>query len=354
LRIEEARLIVRPGPGLVARYGPVVLLVAQSDHPAAAELVAAARNTDVAAGVEMMFEVVRRKRPELVTPFCAVIQDGDELRVAVNGAIEVLAVARDSTIRVAGRDATSGVEESLGAEVSVLAIGDQPPDPAAGPLLDLVEGVVPAASITLVPRAPLATPAVAPAAVPETVAGQQPPPVEAAVAEIRRAATIAHQTLGPAPEHVEAPEVEGRLCTNGHLNNPSVGECWVCGAAVGAETARGPRPPLGRLTTKDKKSYIVDTNFVIGRRPGMAEDVAAGRARPIEVPDEHHDVSRRHAELNVEGWDLILRDLGSSNGTYYLVAGATDWVRVQPAQPVKIESGTIITLGGYEILFESV
>ena len=172
--------------------------------------------------------------------------------------------------------------------------------------------------------------------------------------EIRRAATIAHQALGPAPEHVEAPEVEGRLCLNGHLNNPSVGECWVCGTAVGAETARGPRPPLGRLTTKDKKSYIVDTNFVIGRRPGMAEDVAAGRARPIEVPDEHHDVSRRHAELKVEGWDLMLHDLGSSNGTYYLVAGATDWVRVQPAQPVRVESGTIITLGGYEILFERV
>jgi hypothetical protein len=29
-------------------------------------------------------------------------------------------------------------------------------------------------------------------------------------------------------------------------------------------------------------------------------------------------------------------------------------VRVQPDEPVKVESGTTITLGGYQILFQSV
>src|SRR5438105_3217269 len=463
MRIEEMRLIVRPGRGVVARYDRVVLLVAQADDPAAADLIAAARGTDAKAAVDRMFEIVRRREPQVVSPFCALIQDGGELRVAIHGAMEVLAVTGDSTLRVAGRDAASGVEESLGAEVSRLAIGKQTPPVSAEPLLDLVEGIVSAGSIQLVPRgeaapvaepevrmepplmevpslaaapmapppvapppvapppvvpaplapapvapapvapplvaapppppapappppaapapvaqapvaqapvapAPVASPPVAqapaapaaapPAAAPPsadkaTLAGQPPPPLASALADLRRAATISHEVLGKAPEHVDAPEVEGRLCPNGHLNNPILRECWVCGTSVSGQTARGPRPPLGRLTTKDKRSYIVDSNFVIGRKPGMAEDVAAGKARPIEVPEEHPGVSRRHAELLVEGWDLVLRDLGSSNGTYYLVAGETDWRRVEPDRPVKIASGTIITLGGFEILFDT-
>jgi hypothetical protein len=166
--------------------------------------------------------------------------------------------------------------------------------------------------------------------------------------------TIAYQAMSVAPEHTQSPEVEGRLCGAGHLNDPQAAVCWICGSAVTGPAATGPRPPLGRLTTKDRHSHILDGDFVIGRKPGTSEDVIAGRARPIDVPAEHAAVSRVHAEIRVDGWNVWASDLGSANGTYYLPAGAAKWIRMEPNKPVAITSGTTMSLGGFELIFEAV
>jgi len=99
---------------------------------------------------------------------------------------------------------------------------------------------------------------------------------------------------------------------------------------------------------------ILDGDFVIGRKPSASEDVSAGHARPIEVPAEHTAVSRLHAEIRVDGWNVWAYDLGSANGTYYLPASASQWIRMEPHQPVAIVSGTTLTLGGFELIFEAV
>jgi hypothetical protein len=425
----ESRLIPRPGSGILARFGGVVLLLARADDPAAPELIAAARETDPANAIDGLFQVARKRGGAKVAPFCAIVDDGSQRTLAIHGEMEAVVMVNGSPVRFAGRGAGSRVEEPIPEGATDIAVGDRRPKLGADPLLDLVAGIVPAGSFQLTsgarvttaeaavaaPAEPVAEPEPAAAAEPQpmvdgeqepaaavesvavaepavepeadataqhpaaeadtaeapaegiaaasaagieadaTAVGPAPPTVQASArGDVKQALTIAYQAMTVAPEHAQPPEVEGRLCEMGHLNHPAAVECWICGSAVTGQTASGPRPPLGRLSTKDKRSFILDGDFVIGRKPDVAEDVAAGRARPIEVPAELSGVSRVHAEIRVDGWDVLAYDMGSSNGTYYLPAGAGQWIRMEPHRPVPITSGTTLSLGGFEMIYETV
>jgi len=413
------RLIVQPGRGLAARRGSSVLFIADAADAAIEDLLRVLDGNDPAAVIDDLFDVIRLHRPNVVTGFCALVDDGEQLRVAIHGALELAGEDDSGSIHLAGRDAKSRVEDALGDDVKELSVAVKSPKAAGDPFLDLVDGVVEAGSITLAERgakrvarpakakpartaaapkpaprpepepepepepveeepipeeepvvaaapvaparpAPRPAPPPPPAPPPQpapvaeeigTVLGG-PPPVEVAVSDIKHALTMAVPVGGPAPTHAEAPDVEGRLCRNGHLNSPTAPSCWICGAAMSNETARGARPPLGRLTTKDKRSYVVDGDFILGRKTDQAPDVVAGKARGIDVPVTEQTVSRVHAEIRLRGWDVVVVDLKSSNGTYYLPPGATSWLRVDSDTGTPIVPGTTITVGGLELFFE--
>jgi pSer/pThr/pTyr-binding forkhead associated (FHA) protein len=66
----------------------------------------------------------------------------------------------------------------------------------------------------------------------------------------------------------------------------------------------------------------------------------------VVVPDQ--EVSRKHAQLNLEGDRVILKDLNSSNGTF-LYNGTEfqrvgDSVEVRPNSIIKFGTGTIVRL----------
>jgi hypothetical protein len=377
--LSDFRLVVRPGAGLVARRGGAVLLIVDGEEPAAADLLSVMLSTDGAGLIERLFDVVRARRPAPVAAFCVLVEDGAELQVALHGNLVVEAQSASGPRTFAGTTPTSRVEEVLGGGVTGVQVGPRTAALPGEALLDLAAGVASAGALEFVPRvavAPVAVAAppaaeetgvspepavdaVAPPSAPPgddpgaTLIGVSPPEVAEARQELKQAMTMAFQTIGNAPEHGAAPEVSGLLCSSTHLNSPTSTECWICGAAVGNATGRGPRPPLGRVSTKDKRSWILDGNFVLGRKPETADAVKAGRARPIVVPDDQTGVSRSHAEIELDGWTILVRDLGSSNGTFVLLPGQSQWQRVDPAQPVAISSGTLVTMGGYEFLVES-
>jgi hypothetical protein len=112
------------------------------------------------------------------------------------------------------------------------------------------------------------------------------------------------------------------------------------------------RPLLGALVFDDGASYAVDAEYVVGRMPEADERVRAGRLRPLVVEDRSGAVSRVHAEIRVDGWDVLLVDSGSRNGTFVAAPGEQGWTALPARQSRRLVPGTRVRLGGRTFVFE--
>jgi hypothetical protein len=153
----------------------------------------------------------------------------------------------------------------------------------------------------------------------------------------------------------EAHEVQGHLCPRGHLNDPRSQFCNQCGARMDERGALvvGARPALGVLVFDDGASYTVDSEYLVGRMPESDQRVSAGELGSIVVEDRSGAVSRVHAEIRIDGWDVLLADTGSRNGTF--VAGPTQqgWSPLQPGRSRRLVPGTRVRMGGRTFVFEA-
>ncbi|WP_018634686.1 FHA domain-containing protein [Parafrankia elaeagni] len=152
------------------------------------------------------------------------------------------------------------------------------------------------------------------------------------------------------------PQVEGIMCANGHFNHPQAPYCAECGISLAQQTNRtvlGPRPPIGVLVFDDGQTVNVDMDLVIGRQPDRDEAVRAGNARPLPVEDGESAVSRVHAVITLNGWDAVITDRGSANGTYIAPPEATVWTPLSPHQPAPLVPGTRVQVGKRTFVFNS-
>lgn len=112
---------------------------------------------------------------------------------------------------------------------------------------------------------------------------------------------------------------------------------------AGAALAKRPRPapgasqasgPIMRGLTGPwlNKTFPLKGTMVVGRVPG------------VDIQIEDDSVSRRHAEIVVQGRDVVLRDLGSANGTNVNGAPLTEELALAP--------GDIIQFGVVEMTYE--
>jgi hypothetical protein len=156
-----------------------------------------------------------------------------------------------------------------------------------------------------------------------------------------------------APEPTAAVEqVMGIRCSRNHFNNPSAGYCQVCGISMVHLTQRlepGPRPTLGFVVFADGATYAVDRPYLIGRHPRARSESGL---TPLAAQDVTQSVSREHAELRLDGWDVHYVDLGSTNGSYRWNPGSNTWDRLEPGTPAVLESGTTISVGRMSFVFQ--
>ena len=316
--MTDLHLTVIPGPGIAASHGTAYLFISEAADQASEQLLKAWQTTN---DVDALFTVVRSRRPVAVTPFCAVLVDAAGVHVAIHGRLGLVATVNGERLELLGHDAESRIEETLSGNMSSLNIG--------GSSLQLLW---PAADVA-----------------PATVIGAVPAEVAQAQEPFEHRPTLA---VAPVATDLGPVDIEGVLCAAGHFNDPESAACRICGASIGEEITRRPRPPLGRLLTQDGRDFIVDRPLVIGRSPGHAAGVAAGTAAGVEVPSGETGVSRTHAELLVDGWAVLVRDLGSANGTYVLPAGISEWFRLEPDHAIQIEHGTVIAVGEFELKYE--
>lgn len=152
------------------------------------------------------------------------------------------------------------------------------------------------------------------------------------------------------------PKVQGFLCSRGHLNDPRGLFCNLCGIRMAERTGvfvEGVRPPLGLLVFDNGATVSLDTDYLLGREPETDDRVLTGHVRPLLVIDQTGGVSRHHAEIRLAGWDVLLLDIGSANGTLVALPGAQAWSSLVPNQPVRLFPGMAVRMGGRQFSFES-
>jgi FHA domain len=143
------------------------------------------------------------------------------------------------------------------------------------------------------------------------------------------------------------------LCPNGHTSPPSATSCRVCGGPVAAQ---GPQfvayPILAVVRASDGTSAELDRPILIGRAPST--DRTNSRApRLMTVPSPNNDISRAHLEVAPDGWQIVVTDLNSTNGTILVRPGGGDRQQLAPGEPVPVQVGSVIELGdGVSVLID--
>ncbi|MBU2697042.1 hypothetical protein CCO04_18280 [Pimelobacter sp. 30-1] len=151
-------------------------------------------------------------------------------------------------------------------------------------------------------------------------------------------------------------QVRGVYCKNRHFNDPRVLFCGICGINMVQQTpvlVNGPRPPLGVIVLDDGSVFQLDTPYLLGRDPSGDERVTGGTFRPLPIIDQSNQVSRVHARLEMRGWDVVLVDNNSTNGTYVHVPKTPDWIRMPQGAEQILTQGTRVRIGHRTLAFNT-
>lgn len=132
------------------------------------------------------------------------------------------------------------------------------------------------------------------------------------------------------------------VCPDQHPNPAQAANCRVCAKPVADQVPLTvPRPPLGVLRLSTGDLITLDRSVVIGRSPQPNRMV--GDERPHIVKVSSKDISREHVEIKLDGWHVLVTDLGSTNGTWVALPGREPQ-RLRDREPLPIEPGTTVSL----------
>jgi hypothetical protein len=140
-------------------------------------------------------------------------------------------------------------------------------------------------------------------------------------------------------------EVLAVMCPSGHPNAPHAASCRVCGAAIAtASPVSVPRPPLGVLVFSNGDRVIADRTVLIGRNPRVSGTLTGELPRIVKLESAGQGLSRTHAEVRIEGWQMLLEDLQSTNGTEVTLPGQAPR-RLHAGDPVALVAGATVDFG---------
>ncbi|WP_232662489.1 FHA domain-containing protein [Pseudonocardia sp. TRM90224] len=241
-------------------------------------------------------------------------------------------------------------------------IPEQIPEPVGAPGLDAeteLAEIPEASSVASPPRAPRRAEAILGVAPAEPV---RAPLEDGNPVGARGAVAAPESPNGLDPNGLDSGAVRddqqarGHLCARGHLNDPRSHFCVLCGIRMNERTGVlvvGQRPPLGLLVFDDGATYTVDAEYLVGRMPEADTRVRSGALRSIVVEDRSGAVSRVHAEIRINGWDVLITDSGSRNGTFIAGPSEPGWTPLPPGRPRRMVPGTRVRMGGRTFVFES-
>lgn len=397
-----------PGPGLAIVVEGAAVLLPEGGGPAlVADLWASMRS---AAGLTDHLQVLLGGGLAAAPAFALVeLRDG-VAHAVVRGSARVEVDAAEGTTVVDAALVSTWAEATVGQAGAVRLLGAG----ASGPALPVHAAVVPAGEVRLgvgagpragapesarvlpAPVAPAAPPVpVAPAAPPAPVAPAvvrpepvQPapvaPPVPAAdlvelehtpvpvwepvlpvraeqLAERQAAAAPVRVPAGPPAESVvpvraaQVPEDHDGLTV---LSSDMVAlrrqlPDWAGDAVpqLSVPTPRSKAPAKLQMST----GLVVSLNrpVLLGRAPQVTRVGDGEIPRLITVASPNQDISRTHCEVRMDGDDVVITDLRSTNGVLLLRQGQGAQ-RLHPGEPTVVEPGVVVDLGeGVTFLVEA-
>jgi hypothetical protein len=155
-------------------------------------------------------------------------------------------------------------------------------------------------------------------------------------------------TFAPSPAFAPAPSdpmIMAVECPYGHSNPPEAGTCRVCGTPIQPQAPRlVGRPVLAVLFASDGSTAELDRAVLIGRAPDPGRS-SFKDPRLLTVQSPGHDISRTHVQVAPDGWQIVVTDLQSTNGTTLIRPGGYDQQRLTPGEPVPVQLGSVLELG---------
>lgn len=395
------KLEVIPGPGLVARFGNVVVWGGPQGTPALhAHLASEAQRVkdSPTGGDELatsLVAVLQRGDPEPHSPFAVLGPGANGLVLFLHGPVQ----AWDSGRWLAPQPVPGWMVTSIGRPWPLIVLpygASPPPQSQPGNPMDLVAGAVPGAGFVLLrpPASPAAqaassagafasSSAAPPAGGTVSQAGVAPPAVVAqqprAVVAEQPQSGLSHQPVagsagapsdlrmaGPsfaaplptasAVRSMATAQVIGTPCPKGHLNHPRASTCSRCAQplSAGGPQVSGPRPPIGALLADDGSVWPLDRDCVIGTAPGSALEVQTGSAFGIPLgAGPNHSMAPVHAEVRARDWSAYLVDRAADGGVCTQAPSGGDWSPLARSEQRELSHGSHLSCGGRVLTYLS-
>ncbi len=142
------------------------------------------------------------------------------------------------------------------------------------------------------------------------------------------------------------------VCPYGHANPQNATHCRTCDSPIAPQGPQlVPRPILAVLRSTDGTTAEVDRAVLIGRAPS-AQRSTARSPRLMTLPSPGHDISRTHVEVAPEGWQIVVTDLHSTNGTVLVHPGGRN-EQLVPGETRQVQLGSVMELGdGISVLID--
>ena len=156
-------------------------------------------------------------------------------------------------------------------------------------------------------------------------------------------APAAPATAPVAPVPVPAGQVLASRCGAGHVNPPHAEVCRACGGPVDPGVVAVERVELGRFVFSSGQVVTVAGPLLIGRSPRMSGPISGALPELVSVPSAQQDISRTHVEVRIKGWQMLVVDKGSTNGTMVLLDGRPPQ-RLRPGEPFPLPLGGRVSL----------
>lgn len=164
--------------------------------------------------------------------------------------------------------------------------------------------------------------------------------------------TVHRPDLAPHLRQGTPDTVLAMSCGAGHLTPADSKVCRVCRQPVAPqEPRRVPRPTLGGLRLPTGEVVPLDRGVVLGRKPAPLED-STDWPHLVHLPSDHTFVSRMHLHIELDGWNVLARDLDSRGGTMLTMPGC-DPERMRAGEAYVLVPGCSLDLAEvYEVRFE--